>query len=398
MPDTIYLTAAISPAIRRSNAPLRPLKALPRTVPAWVLVLLLPVLAQAAGPEKIATLERALWPEPITTADAFDRASQAEILTFARLLAATPLTTEADIQTFTGLKAVNPTSVIKWQGVTRQRLQQNYAQACGNCRLSTSWSGLLEAAKAPLPEAYLGWQQAGEGFHRRYLYEQVRLAALFPRITSEIDQFESESGAGSDASAPTEVTGFELQDRHFLLSYDDGPSAERTPSLIRALEAADVSAYFFVLGEKLVAQAPSPALYRNQCLASHGYEHKSHQKWDAWLQSVDSTRRAIQEYSQSAAETPVAFRPPYGQRHQALVDVLAARQEKLVLWNIDSQDWNRKLTAQQVQDRVQTLMLLWRRGVILYHDIHPKAEANLPALLAFQQQAGLKWQSCREAF
>lgn len=364
-----------------------------------LVVLALPAGLQAAGPEKIATLKRALWPETINSAEAFDRASQAEILTFARLLEQTPLTNEAEIKDFTGLKTVNPESVDKWLQITRKRLRENYAQACGQCALSASWSGVMDAAyrSAVVDKKYRQWQQASEGFHRRYLYEQVRLAALFPRITSEIDTF----SPSESADAVVEITGFELSDRHFMLSYDDGPSPTRTAPLIRALEDAGVEAYFFVLGEKLVEFDSGDAgkgFYGNQCLASHGYQHKSHQKWAEWQTSLMDTRKAINDFQSRPSEHPVDFRPPYGQRHQTLVNELAQRGEKLMLWNIDSQDWNRKLSTEQVQDRVLTLMLLWRRGVILYHDIHPKAEANLPALFAFQQQAGLTWQSCNKGF
>lgn len=365
-------------------------------------ILAQPLSAQAAGPEKIATLDRALWPEAISSAEAFDRASEAEILTFARLLEQTPLNNEAETQSFTGLKNVNPESVNKWLQTARERLRENYAQACGQCELSTDWQGVMDAAfaAAVVDKKYRQWQQASEGFHRRYLYEQVRLAALFPRITSEIDTF-SPSDSADDV---VEITGFELSDRHFMLSYDDGPSPTRTAPLVRALEDGGVEAYFFVLGEKLMefdsgdADSSGQSFYGSQCLASHGYQHKSHQKWTEWQTSLQDTRKAINTFQGKPPEQPVAFRPPYGQRHQALADELSQRGEKLILWNIDSQDWNRKLSAEQVQDRVLTLMLLWRRGVILYHDIHPKAEANLPALLAFQQKSGLIWQSCNEGF
>ena len=51
-----------------------------------LLGLMLSPLTLSAGPAKVATLERSLWPQPLTSAAAFDRASAAEILTFARLL------------------------------------------------------------------------------------------------------------------------------------------------------------------------------------------------------------------------------------------------------------------------------------------------------------------------
>jgi len=66
-----------------------------------------------------------------------------------------------------------------------------------------------------------------------------------------------------------------------------------------------------------------------------------------------------------------------------------------MLWNIDSQDWSNKLSTQQVQDRVISLMLLWRRGIILYHDIHPRAVQNLDGLNQVIANTNNRWVDCR---
>ncbi|MFT5781992.1 MAG: hypothetical protein ACI9EB_001366 [Pseudomonas sp.] len=52
--------------------------------------------------------------------------------------------------------------------------------------------------------------------HRSYLNEQLRLAALFAGLSSELDLF-----------SDLEHNGDELADRQFLLSFDDGPSASK---------------------------------------------------------------------------------------------------------------------------------------------------------------------------
>ena len=354
-----------------------------------LLGLIISPLTLAAGPAKVATLERSLWPQPLTSAVAFDRASAAEILTFARLLEATALSTEAKIKTFTAVDKPDTASVQRWLGKTRQRLQANYAQACGQCAASASWATLITASQQPVTGKYQDWAKASEAFHLRYLYEQVRLAALFPRITSEIHTFNQH-----------EVDGFELPDRQFLLSYDDGPAHDRlkdgvkvngTEQLVKALESAGMHAQFFALGERIKQQKAPQDFYASQCLGSHGEVHKSHQKWDGWADSISTTRSRLNDYQPG----PYWFRPPYGQRSEVLTAALKQAGEGVMLWNIDSQDWNRKLKDKDVEDRVITLMLLWRRGIILYHDIHPRALANLAALQTLQQQAGLNWRDCR---
>jgi hypothetical protein len=48
-----------------------------------------------------------------------------------------------------------------------------------------------------------------------------------------------------------------------------------------------------------------------------------------------------------------------------------------------------------VSDRVFTLML-WRSGVILFHDVHPRALRALPGLVASARATGLSFQECRQ--
>ena len=66
-----------------------------------------------------------------------------------------------------------------------------------------------------------------------------------------------------------------------------------------------------------------------------------------------------------------------------------------MLWGIGSQDWSKRLSPEAVADRVQTLMLLWRHGIVLFHDIHDKAPKALPTLIAVNRGNDVSWLDCR---
>lgn len=126
----------------------------------------------------------------------------------------------------------------------------------------------------------------------------------------------------------------------------------------------------------------------------HGFEHKSHQKWAEWKESLNKTRNKIIEIF---PDQPVPFRPPYGQRSLELTKYQSGElKASVMLWNIDSQDWHSKIDASQVGDRVQKLMLLWRKGIILFHDVHPKALIAMMSLTSFADKAGLHWVNCHD--
>ncbi len=353
--------------------------------------------AYGAGPKKVATYDRDLWPVKISNKVQFNRASLFENIMFASVLRELPdKFNEAYLQDFTSLKKVNLLSTNQWLNKTQNRISKNITLAgcVKNCTEYTwdSLTGTINNELNELPINYQSWKIASREFYKTYLYEQMRLAALFPRITSEIDTL-----------ASNEHTGFEWPDGEYLLTFDDGPTKKghHTDQLLNWLQGSNINGIFFALGKRLETRAKKQggesvtALYKGQCLASHGYEHNSHAKGDKWLTSLNKTRILVKQYQPE--NKSVAFRPPYGQRSLELLNSLKAQGDDLMLWNIDSQDWNRKLNGEQIAHRMEALMLLWRRGTLLFHDVHPKALIALKRLHKLMLAKESSWLDCQEA-
>jgi peptidoglycan/xylan/chitin deacetylase (PgdA/CDA1 family) len=88
------------------------------------------------------------------------------------------------------------------------------------------------------------------------------------------------------------------------------------------------------------------------------------------------------------------FRPPYGERRADSGEFFANQRLRVVLWNIDSQDWRDTVLADDAASRVMTLMLLWRHGIVLFHDVYPKAQTAVPQLAAWAARVGVHWLDC----
>ncbi|TXR54860.1 polysaccharide deacetylase family protein [Reinekea thalattae] len=325
-------------------------------------------VAFAAGPEKIAYFDRAIWPQTIDSNAVFNTASRYEIYHFALAFNALDREDADSIAEFTGIENTNLESLARWSELTEQRLVAAYNASCADeCNQVDSTADILTAMQpqyAKLDARYDAWKVQSLAFHQRYLYEQVRLAVLFPRISSEILSFND-----------SEISGFEFNDLEFALSFDDGPSLDKTTEKVtETLNNHDLSAVFFLLGERLELHGRDniKQLYDQQCVASHGYIHKAHPRLEDWKNSVDKTAALLDKNFQlNGTSTP--FRPPYGQRNEDMLSYLStAHGSKNILWNIDSQDWNRSISAQDEASRVITLMLLWRKGFILFHDLYDK--------------------------
>jgi peptidoglycan/xylan/chitin deacetylase (PgdA/CDA1 family) len=354
----------------------------------------------AAGRSVVAKVDRNLWQAPINKPDSFDKASRAAILEYIIALGNREKLSDTDMKTAFKIKTVNRASVTKWLNKELALSLRNYQQAAKNCTNDdwtcidkpTSTADLLKQADSltsKIPPALSAWHTNLAQFSRAYVAEQLRLAALFPHISSEIDFFNS-----------NEWNGDNFTDRQFLLTLDDGPTQAQgnTDDTLAMLAAQQKSAVFFVLGENLhkrinKTDADSVAtLYKNQCVANHGWQHQSHAKWANWQDSIQRTQTLITS-TLTAGNTLPLFRPPYGQRKTDSGAFFQQQGLQVTLWNLDSQDWNKQVNSDNILNRMLTLMLIKRHGVLLFHDVHPKAKAALP-LLFNEVGNAVEWRDC----
>ncbi len=340
----------------------------------------------ASGPAVVAKAEQTLWPEAINTPAGFDKASRASILTYLVVLKELQGLSDAQMLQRFKIKSINRASVEKWIASERSLSLRNFQHAAKNCT-PPDWSCvqsadiqqlLGNAGRVKAPASLLAWHDNLLAFCRSYLSEQLRLAALFPKISSEIDRFND-----------GEWNGDALADREFYLSFDDGPTAANgsTDSTLKMLMAHKKSAVFFLLGANLETRLKATnasalaSAYAGQCVASHGWSHVSHANGDQWQSSVIRTHSLLNTvFALPSSQILPLFRPPYGQRKADSGAFFKAQSLKVALWNLDSQDWNTQVSSFDVVNRMLTLMLIKRHGVLLFHDIHPKANSALPSI------------------
>jgi peptidoglycan/xylan/chitin deacetylase (PgdA/CDA1 family) len=346
----------------------------------------------------VAVGDRRLWTESVNTPDAFDHASRAAILFYAL---------ELDEQRTAENKTFNRPSVNKWLNKELNLAQQNYQFAVKTCP-SNDWT-CIDAAKnsddfiagaraLQIPAALDAWQKNIADFVGTYVAEQIHLAEVFPTTSSEIELFND-----------NEWNGDLMGDRKFFLTFDDGPTASggNTDNVLQMLAAQKKTAVFFVLGQnfanrkKTNGSAALAQMYKGQCVGAHGWQHISHEKrsryavGNKWQTSVTDTIDLIKD---SFDGTPIflpLFRPPYGQRKPESGAFFQKEGLQVALWNIDSQDWNAQIEAADIINRMEILMLIKRHGVLLFHDIHPKAQKAVPVIIA-EFGSAVQWGDCHQ--
>ncbi|HEY1154732.1 MAG TPA: polysaccharide deacetylase family protein [Arthrobacter sp.] len=167
------------------------------------------------------------------------------------------------------------------------------------------------------------------------------------------------------------------------LSYDDGPDAKTTPQLLAILKAKYAQATFFMTGSNATA---NPAIARQvadagHTIGNHTFSHPYLTKLTpaAVRGEMDRTDAAIRA---ATGSVPSLMRPPYGEADAA---VQTAVGKPLILWAVDSLDWQSKNPAAFVP---KILKEITPGAVVLMHDVDPTTIAGQQELITNLQTQG----------
>ncbi|MBB5800370.1 endo-1,4-beta-xylanase [Saccharothrix ecbatanensis] len=173
---------------------------------------------------------------------------------------------------------------------------------------------------------------------------------------------------------------------YVALTYDDGPIAATTTTLLNALRQNGLRATFFNQGNKVQGNAALAKSQRDagMWVENHSWSHPHMtQLSQAQMASeISQTQNAIQS---ATGVAPKLFRPPYGETNATLKSVEAQYGLTEVLWNVDSQDWNNASTAQIAQ----AASTLQNGGVILMHDGYQTTINAIPQIASNLRSRGL---------
>jgi len=184
-----------------------------------------------------------------------------------------------------------------------------------------------------------------------------------------------------------------LADHEIVLTFDDGPIPPYSNAILNVLDSQCVKATYFMVGE--MAQA-YPALVRRIYNAGHTIgTHSQHHPFGFEHLSMHRVEREVDDGIASmdaALGDPKAvspfFRIPGLGRTSEIESFLAAH--SLVTWSadIDTDDWWRGTTPDQLVKRAMRRLNAKGRGIILMHDIHPATALALPRLLKELKNGG----------
>lgn len=363
----------------------------------FLLIVFYSCVFYSQGPQSIATVSRDFWKLPLNSEKDFDVASKMEMLVFVQELSTIENLDSTQLSALIDVKSANTINIEKWKKQSKNRIQENFKNLSESAlegiipvEKNASYDKIVVSSSklnTSLPSHLKEWYLNSKVFYKTYILECIRLAAKNPKRTSEIDVID-----------PSEKNGFELKDKSYLLTFDDGPTANggETDKVVSMLKKENLSGIFFLSGDKLKSRLQATGksnlvnLYGENWIGSHSMVHKSHQYLNDWKAQIDECDSLIKSIFNLSNET-FYFRPPYGQRTLEMTKYLLSKKQPILLWNIDSQDWSSKINAQEVSSRVIALMLLWRKGIILFHDVHSKSSTAVPKINEYFKNSNVKW-------
>ena len=149
------------------------------------------------------------------------------------------------------------------------------------------------------------------------------------------------------------------------LTFDDGPYGPVGNRILDCLAQYNGRATFYVVGERVPAEAAEMQriVAEGHEIGNHTYSHKYLNKLNTAQirQEIDRCADTVQSV---CGVRPATVRRPGGNKNAT---VLAAVQEPIVLWNVDTLDWktrNAQQTVSAVLDHVQD------GDIILMHELY----------------------------
>ncbi len=153
------------------------------------------------------------------------------------------------------------------------------------------------------------------------------------------------------------VFGFnraDIQEKVVALTYDDGPYPPYTNQLLDILDRYQVKATFFEIGRNIEKhpEIVPMIIARGNELGNHSYSHKDmmFKPREYLLSEIEKTDKLLQELG--VKQDSISFRPPWGRRFVVLSYLLSQMHKKLIMWDVDSQDYEKTHTAQEIANQV----------------------------------------------
>lgn len=172
---------------------------------------------------------------------------------------------------------------------------------------------------------------------------------------------------------PSLVFRKDNNNNNIWLTFDDGPSPESTPFILKILKEENINATFFLIGEQInkYPELFNQIIADGHVVANHSYSHKC-----GWTSNNTNYVSDI-ERCQKLIPKNKLFRPPYGKISFTQIMILK-KKYKIILWDVFSWDFKPNVSPKRIERNV---LKNTNSGSILVFHNNSKSLKNLQASL-----------------
>lgn len=171
--------------------------------------------------------------------------------------------------------------------------------------------------------------------------------------------------------------------KSIAVTYDDSPNEKTSMRLLDILKKYDAKATFMMQGNQISGneEAIKRMLKEGHQLGNHTYSHPHlpEKSFDEIQMEVNDTINAVEQVT---GVKPHVVRPPYGEMNDCVKEAI---DYPLILWTIDSADWDHNTTEgiiQRVKDNA------FDGAIILLHDSYETTLEATDIFVPYLQQQG----------
>ncbi len=179
--------------------------------------------------------------------------------------------------------------------------------------------------------------------------------------------------------------------KEIYLTFDDGPHPDVTPHLLEILSKYSAKVTFFQLGSKVLKHPDLHKLCLEQghAVGNHGYDHL-----DAWRSLPAAFQKNVNKGKEVTGSQ--LYRPAYG-RMPLMHKSEIVRNNKVIMWDVVSGDFDSKMNAQKCQEVI--IKYAQNGSIIVLHENQKSRErvlSLLPDVLGYYSERGFVFSAIGE--
>ncbi|MFN8274156.1 MAG: polysaccharide deacetylase family protein [Flavobacteriaceae bacterium] len=185
---------------------------------------------------------------------------------------------------------------------------------------------------------------------------------------------------------PKYIWNLPTHEKIVFLTFDDGPMPEITPWVLDQLDAYQVKATFFCIGDNV---RKHPEIYEEVMRRGHAIGNHTFNHLNGWKTATSTYIENTIKWEEYAATQSVLFRPPYGKIKRSQAQKLMQKGYKIIMWDVLSADFDTSVSPEKCLSNV--VNHLESGSIVVFHD-SLKAFKNiqyaLPKTLQFLKENG----------